>query len=125
MLTGPQQHAPGGVVARWAEQKSERREHARKGRDNHSGHLEVSRQCRRMKAAGAAEGHQRSIPRIGTFLHRNSPDRSGHMGFYDFDHAEGRFGSIEAGLLAEPIEGCCQKTRAKAVEQHRGGEMSR
>ncbi len=66
---------------------------------------ELLRDRRGVEPAGAAEGHQRELPRVDAALHRHHAQRADHLGVGDLDDPLGGLLEAEAQLVAERGDG--------------------
>ena len=96
-------HQPGRgkIGAQVGQEEAHGAQNARIARHEHAPDLELAREPRRVKRAGAAERHHGVVARIVAALDRNDPDRTGHVGGDDGQDTLRRFHKAEAELAGE------------------------
>ena len=107
--------------------EAQRREDARLLRDDHRVRAEDLRECVRVHAAGAAEGHEGELARRSAPLHRHDPQRAEHrLVHHVHDRACGLLdaGAARLGDPRDRLRGPRPTSSFIAPPSSRGGQMA-
>ena len=103
--------------------RPDRARHAREGRHDHLGHLQLAREVDRVQRPGAAEGDEAELARVEAALDGHEADRLDHVRVRDPQHALGRV--LERSGRAARRSGAAGRSRRAARRRAACGRRGR